>query len=184
MHLWDPAFKGRKKLLVFYFNLSNSENSWRLYFVFSTSPLFFSKWRPTEAQLMFTNLMVMWILFHLVTCDVFMWVCVCSCVYVCVCLSRLVDCLRDFGAADWQLAGQACQTMWNLLGGGSEKLLDTRDREMLVQILTTFLGVCHLSWHNKRGTRAEKTNNFCLRRRKKSFNSCCLRTPPNFFLFI
>lgn len=59
-----------------------------------------------------------------------------------VCVSRLVDCLRDLGAADWQLAGQACQAMWNLTGGGSEELLDTEDRQTLLKILTEFLGVC------------------------------------------
>lgn len=114
-----------------------------------SSSLLFSTWRSTEAQLTFTNLMVMWILFHLVTCVVFM------CVFLCVCLSRLVDCLRDFEAADWQLAGQACQAMWNLTGGGSEELLDTEDRQTLLKILTEFLGLCsHLSWLNKGGTQA------------------------------
>ncbi|XP_037541433.1 armadillo repeat-containing protein 2 [Nematolebias whitei] len=53
--------------------------------------------------------------------------------------AKLVDCLRDLGAADWQLAGQACQAMWNLTGGGSEELLDTEDRQTLLKILTEFL---------------------------------------------
>uniref|UniRef100_A0A8C7XVM5 Armadillo repeat containing 2 n=1 Tax=Oryzias sinensis TaxID=183150 RepID=A0A8C7XVM5_9TELE len=54
----------------------------------------------------------------------------------------LVDCLGDFGPCDWQLAGQACRAVWNLTGGGSEELLDTQEREMLLRILTTYLGLC------------------------------------------
>ncbi|XP_072218848.1 armadillo repeat-containing protein 2 isoform X2 [Leuresthes tenuis] len=53
--------------------------------------------------------------------------------------AKLVDCLRDFGPGDWQLAGQACQAMWNLTGGVSEKLLDTQQQETLLKILTTYL---------------------------------------------
>ncbi|KAM4522462.1 armadillo repeat-containing protein 2 isoform 2-T2 [Odontesthes bonariensis] len=53
--------------------------------------------------------------------------------------AKLVDCLRDFGAGDWQLAGQACQALWNLTGGVSEKLLDTQQQETLLKILTTYL---------------------------------------------
>ncbi|XP_028253643.1 armadillo repeat-containing protein 2 [Parambassis ranga] len=62
-----------------------------------------------------------------------------------VCLSlegapaKLVDCLRDLGPGDWQLAGQVCQAMWNLVGDDSEKLLDTQEREALLEILTTYL---------------------------------------------
>ncbi|XP_029281885.1 armadillo repeat-containing protein 2 isoform X2 [Cottoperca gobio] len=53
--------------------------------------------------------------------------------------AKLVDCLRDFGAGDWQLAGQVCQALWNMIGGGSEKLLDTQERASLLEILTTYL---------------------------------------------
>uniref|UniRef100_A0A3Q3AIV9 Armadillo repeat containing 2 n=1 Tax=Kryptolebias marmoratus TaxID=37003 RepID=A0A3Q3AIV9_KRYMA len=53
--------------------------------------------------------------------------------------AKLVDCLRDFGAADWQLAAQACQAMWNLTGGGSEELLDSQERRTLLQTLTAYL---------------------------------------------
>ncbi|XP_023266556.1 armadillo repeat-containing protein 2 [Seriola lalandi dorsalis] len=53
--------------------------------------------------------------------------------------ANLVDSLRDFGPGDWQLAGQICQALWNLIGGGSEKLLDTKERESLLEILTTYL---------------------------------------------
>uniref|UniRef100_A0A3P9M733 Armadillo repeat containing 2 n=1 Tax=Oryzias latipes TaxID=8090 RepID=A0A3P9M733_ORYLA len=54
-------------------------------------------------------------------------------------LAKLVDCLGDFGPCDWQLAGQACRAVWNLTAGGSEELLDTQEREMLLRILTTYL---------------------------------------------
>lgn len=57
-----------------------------------------------------------------------------------VCVTRLVDCLKDLGAGDWQLAGQVCQALWNLIGSGTEKVLDTQEREALLQILTTYLG--------------------------------------------
>ncbi|KAK2856180.1 hypothetical protein Q5P01_004915 [Channa striata] len=51
---------------------------------------------------------------------------------------KLVDCLRDFGPGDWQLAGQACQALWNLIGGGSEKLLSPKERESLLETLATY----------------------------------------------
>ncbi|XP_071335488.1 armadillo repeat-containing protein 2 isoform X2 [Trachinotus anak] len=53
--------------------------------------------------------------------------------------ANLVDSLRDFGPGDWQLAGQICQALWNLIGGGSENPLDTKERESLLEILTTCL---------------------------------------------
>ncbi|XP_038582123.1 armadillo repeat-containing protein 2 isoform X1 [Micropterus salmoides] len=53
--------------------------------------------------------------------------------------AKLVDCLKDFGPGDWQLAGQVCQALWNMIGGGSEKLLDTQEGESLLEILTTYL---------------------------------------------
>nr|XP_046228284.1 armadillo repeat-containing protein 2 [Scatophagus argus]XP_046228285.1 armadillo repeat-containing protein 2 [Scatophagus argus]XP_046228286.1 armadillo repeat-containing protein 2 [Scatophagus argus] len=53
--------------------------------------------------------------------------------------SKLVDCLRDLGPGDWQLAGQVCQVLWNLTGSGAEKLLDTQERESLLEILVTYL---------------------------------------------
>ncbi|XP_061602970.1 armadillo repeat-containing protein 2 [Cololabis saira] len=52
---------------------------------------------------------------------------------------KLVDCLRDFGPGDWQLAGHVCRAMWNLTGGGSEKLLDTQQRETLLEMLSAFV---------------------------------------------
>ncbi|KAM8832656.1 armadillo repeat-containing protein 2 isoform 2-T3 [Spinachia spinachia] len=54
-------------------------------------------------------------------------------------IAKLVDCLRDFGPGDWQLAGQVCQALWNMISCGQEKLLDTRERESLLEILSTYL---------------------------------------------
>ncbi|XP_047429135.1 armadillo repeat-containing protein 2 [Mugil cephalus] len=62
-----------------------------------------------------------------------------------VCLSlegasaKLLDCLRDLGPGDWQLAGQVCQAVWNLIGGGSEDPLDAPERDSLLEILAAFL---------------------------------------------
>ncbi|KAM4633806.1 armadillo repeat-containing protein 2 [Polymixia lowei] len=57
---------------------------------------------------------------------------------------KLADCLRDFGPGDWQLAGQVCQTLWNLTEQGSSEgdslvTLDPQERESLLEILTTYL---------------------------------------------
>lgn len=64
------------------------------------------------------------------------------CVSMCVHVIRLVDCLRDFGLGDWQLAGQICQAVWNLTGGSSEKVLYTEERESLLEMLAAYLGWC------------------------------------------
>uniref|UniRef100_A0A671V6E0 Armadillo repeat containing 2 n=1 Tax=Sparus aurata TaxID=8175 RepID=A0A671V6E0_SPAAU len=53
--------------------------------------------------------------------------------------AKLVDCLKDLGPGDWQLAGQVCQALWNMIGGGSEKLLDKQERDSLLEILVTYL---------------------------------------------
>ncbi|XP_004568862.2 armadillo repeat-containing protein 2 [Maylandia zebra] len=53
--------------------------------------------------------------------------------------AKLVDCLRDFGLGDWQLAGQICQAVWNLTGGSSEKVLYTEERESLLEMLAAYL---------------------------------------------
>uniref|UniRef100_A0A3B4H4U8 Armadillo repeat containing 2 n=1 Tax=Pundamilia nyererei TaxID=303518 RepID=A0A3B4H4U8_9CICH len=53
--------------------------------------------------------------------------------------AKLVDCLRDFGLGDWQLAGQICKAVWNLTGGSSEKVLYTEERESLLEMLAAYL---------------------------------------------
>ncbi|XP_041660456.1 armadillo repeat-containing protein 2 isoform X2 [Cheilinus undulatus] len=52
--------------------------------------------------------------------------------------AKLVDCLKDLGPSDWQLAGQVCQALWNMTGGGKEKLLGTTEAESLLEILITY----------------------------------------------
>ncbi|KAK0147644.1 Armadillo repeat-containing protein 2 [Merluccius polli] len=56
-------------------------------------------------------------------------------------VAKLVDCLLDFGPKDWQLAGQVCQTLWNLTEqSGSERgaPLHRQEREALLAALTTY----------------------------------------------
>ncbi|XP_070843541.1 armadillo repeat-containing protein 2 [Chaetodon trifascialis] len=53
--------------------------------------------------------------------------------------SKLVYCLKDLGPGDWQLAGQLCQALWNMIGGGAEKLLDIQERDSLLESLITYL---------------------------------------------
>lgn len=53
--------------------------------------------------------------------------------------SKLVDCLRDLGPGDWQLAGRVCQALWNLIGNASGDLLDRHERDSLLEVLVTYL---------------------------------------------
>ncbi|XP_075869716.1 armadillo repeat-containing protein 2 isoform X2 [Nelusetta ayraudi] len=53
--------------------------------------------------------------------------------------AKLVDCLKDLGAGDWQLAGQLCQALWNMIGTGTGNQLDTPDKEALLEILIIYL---------------------------------------------
>ncbi|XP_076010996.1 armadillo repeat-containing protein 2 isoform X2 [Genypterus blacodes] len=53
---------------------------------------------------------------------------------------KLMDCLRDFGPWDWQLAGQVCKALCNLTeGSGAERLLDTQETHTLLETLETYL---------------------------------------------
>ncbi|XP_072299348.1 armadillo repeat-containing protein 2 [Eucyclogobius newberryi] len=52
---------------------------------------------------------------------------------------KLIDCLRDLGQGDWQLAAQLCQALWNLAGGCPESFLDQEQKEALLDILTSYL---------------------------------------------
>lgn len=57
---------------------------------------------------------------------------------------RLVDCLRDFGPADWQLACLICKTLWNY----SENITSAascfgEDTDTLLVLLTSLLGEIH-----------------------------------------
>ncbi|KAF1556988.1 Armadillo repeat-containing protein 2, partial [Eudyptula minor] len=55
-------------------------------------------------------------------------------------IGKLVDCLRDFGPADWQLAGLICKTLWNY----SENITSAasyfgEDTDTLLVLLTSLL---------------------------------------------
>ncbi|XP_028295596.1 armadillo repeat-containing protein 2 [Gouania willdenowi] len=51
---------------------------------------------------------------------------------------KLLDCLKDLGGGDWQLAGQVCQAMWNLIGCGSEELPDSQESVVFLRILIMY----------------------------------------------
>ncbi|CAL9692495.1 unnamed protein product [Knipowitschia caucasica] len=53
--------------------------------------------------------------------------------------AKLMDCLRDMGQGDWQLAGQLCQALWNLAGGCPKSFLDSEQTVTLLDILTAYL---------------------------------------------
>jgi len=57
---------------------------------------------------------------------------------------RLVDCLQDFGPADWQLACLICKTLWNY----SDNITSVascfgEDTNRLLVLLTSLLGEIH-----------------------------------------
>ncbi|XP_076844212.1 LOW QUALITY PROTEIN: armadillo repeat-containing protein 2 [Brachyhypopomus gauderio] len=56
-------------------------------------------------------------------------------------LCRLMDCLRDFGAQDWQLAALVCQTLWNC----TEQREEEHTQE-LVEILTFYSDQDSFPW--------------------------------------
>uniref|UniRef100_A0A8C6UIX9 Armadillo repeat containing 2 n=1 Tax=Neogobius melanostomus TaxID=47308 RepID=A0A8C6UIX9_9GOBI len=53
--------------------------------------------------------------------------------------AKLIDCLRDLGQGDWQLAGQLCQALWNLARSCPASFLDREQTEALLDILTAYL---------------------------------------------
>ncbi|NXX13136.1 ARMC2 protein, partial [Podargus strigoides] len=59
-------------------------------------------------------------------------------------IGKLVDCLRDFGPSDWQLACLICKTLWNY----SENITSAascfgEDMDTLLVLLTSLLGEIH-----------------------------------------
>ncbi|MGH0149775.1 UNVERIFIED_CONTAM: hypothetical protein FKN15_030620 [Acipenser sinensis] len=58
-------------------------------------------------------------------------------------IKKLIDCLRDFGPTDWQLASLVCKTLWNY----SEKMtcaalsFGEEETKALLHILSTYLGM-------------------------------------------
>ncbi|XP_030201727.1 armadillo repeat-containing protein 2 isoform X1 [Gadus morhua] len=56
-------------------------------------------------------------------------------------IAKLVDCLRDLGPGDWQLAGQVCQTLWNLTEPTASDVgapLRQQERETLLGALIAY----------------------------------------------
>ncbi|KAM8847256.1 armadillo repeat-containing protein 2 isoform 5-T5 [Synchiropus picturatus] len=62
--------------------------------------------------------------------------------------SKLLDCLKDFGAGDWQLSGRVCQALWNLIGcGRSVMLLQREEKESLLDILSFYCDKQNMAGH-------------------------------------
>ncbi|KAM9316634.1 armadillo repeat-containing protein 2 [Gastrophryne carolinensis] len=56
-------------------------------------------------------------------------------------MKRLVECLRDFGPSDWQLATVVCKALWNIMEDNKpEQFFDTNSRYTLLDLLSSLLG--------------------------------------------
>ncbi|KAI4905382.1 hypothetical protein NFI96_016365 [Prochilodus magdalenae] len=56
-------------------------------------------------------------------------------------IPKLIDCLRDFGPQDWQLAGLVCQTLWNCIEEGEKQSM-----QELLEILCLYSDQTCLQW--------------------------------------
>ncbi|XP_068087369.1 armadillo repeat-containing protein 2 isoform X2 [Hyperolius riggenbachi] len=56
-------------------------------------------------------------------------------------IKRLVECLRDFGPSDWQLAAVVCKALWNFTEdtNWTELFLDDDETSILLDIMASFL---------------------------------------------
>ncbi|KAJ8397633.1 hypothetical protein AAFF_G00436320 [Aldrovandia affinis] len=54
-------------------------------------------------------------------------------------IQKLLDCLRDFGPGDWQLASLVCQTLWNSSEDGVALCFSEQETRSLLQLLTLYL---------------------------------------------
>ncbi|XP_028653445.1 armadillo repeat-containing protein 2 isoform X1 [Erpetoichthys calabaricus] len=56
-------------------------------------------------------------------------------------VKKLIDCLKDFGPTDWQLASLVCKTLWNYSERitGAEVSFGEEEAQSLLQLLTTYL---------------------------------------------
>ncbi|KAI1897608.1 hypothetical protein AGOR_G00085020 [Albula goreensis] len=52
---------------------------------------------------------------------------------------KLLDCLRDFGPGDWQLASLVCQTLWNSSEDGAALCFKEQETALLLRLLTLYL---------------------------------------------
>ncbi|XP_030784047.1 armadillo repeat-containing protein 2 isoform X2 [Rhinopithecus roxellana] len=56
-------------------------------------------------------------------------------------IKKLVDCLRDFGPTDWQLACLVCKTLWNFSENtNASSCFGNEDTNTLLLLLSSFLG--------------------------------------------
>ncbi|KPP74057.1 armadillo repeat-containing protein 2-like, partial [Scleropages formosus] len=55
-------------------------------------------------------------------------------------VQKLLDCVRDWGAVDWPLAGLACQALWNLSEDGAALSFGTDRSRALLLLLQNYLG--------------------------------------------
>ncbi|KAG8522134.1 Armadillo repeat-containing protein 2 [Galemys pyrenaicus] len=62
-------------------------------------------------------------------------------------IKKLVDCLRDFGPTDWQLACLVCKTLWNFSENitNASSCFGDEDSDMLLTLLSSFLGAMALT---------------------------------------
>ncbi|KAJ8275226.1 hypothetical protein COCON_G00098510 [Conger conger] len=63
-------------------------------------------------------------------------------------IQKLLECLRDLGPEDWQLAGLLCQTLWNSTEDGAALCYNEQETASLLHLLTLYLDedVIH-QWH-------------------------------------
>ncbi|XP_075718365.1 armadillo repeat-containing protein 2 isoform X2 [Rhinoderma darwinii] len=65
---------------------------------------------------------------------------------------KLVECLRDFGCSDWQLAGLVCKAFWNFMDSGTDTGLNLglEETNKLLDLLSSFLDeqiALHCRWN-------------------------------------
>ncbi|KAG7460877.1 hypothetical protein MATL_G00203520 [Megalops atlanticus] len=53
-------------------------------------------------------------------------------------VQKLLDCLRDFGPGDWQLAGLVCQTLWNCSEDGVALCFSEQETHAALQLLALY----------------------------------------------
>ncbi|XP_072535074.1 armadillo repeat-containing protein 2 isoform X4 [Salminus brasiliensis] len=63
-------------------------------------------------------------------------------------IHKLMDCLRDFGPRDWQLAGLVCQALWNCTEEG-----ETQNMQELLEILSLYSDQTFLQWPSSEDVR-------------------------------
>ncbi|XP_048858252.1 armadillo repeat-containing protein 2 isoform X2 [Brienomyrus brachyistius] len=71
-------------------------------------------------------------------------------------VQKLLDCLRDWGPLDWQLASVACQALWNCSEDGGVLCFEERHCRSLLRLLSRYLNKDHmLHWTTGEGAGQE-----------------------------